>query len=76
MIKLTIELKDEKFTFDYVIGSSRSSGEMEICPGTMHTFDLMVQLCHKIHCQRYVEWNDEIKAKAYLENHPELLVKK
>lgn len=73
MIKLTIELKDEKFHFDYVMGKSRSCGETEICPDTMHTFDLMVQLCHKVHCQRYQEWMDEGRAKVYIEKHPELL---
>ena len=73
MIKLEIELKDEKLLFNYTVGSSISAGETQLCPDTLNTFNLIVQMCHKVHCQRYTEWLDEIRAKGYLKEHPELL---
>ena len=66
MIKLEIELKDEKLLFNYTVGSSISAGETQLCPDTLNTFNLIVQMCHKVHCQRYTEWLDEIRAKGYL----------
>lgn len=73
MIKLTIELKDEKFRFEYNIGTSTHCGETTVCADTLHTFDLMVQMCHKVYSQEYTEFMDKCRAKGYLEKHPELL---
>lgn len=77
MIKLTVEIKDEKFIFDYVVGRvSKSSGECDLCPDTLNAFNLMVKLCHDFHKHSYREWEHECIGKGYLEKHPELIKSK
>lgn len=73
MIKLTIELKDEKFIYSYEVGEGNQSGESPICPESLHTFNLCVKMCHADYTYRYKIWEDEMRAKAYIEKHPELL---
>lgn len=73
MVKLEIEIKDEKFFYSYEIGEGRQSGESPICPESLNTFNLMVKMCHCDYTHRYKMWEDELRAKAYLEKHPELL---
>jgi len=73
MIKLSIELKDEKFEWGYEVAGCRHNGIEPVTPENLECFTLMLKMCHRNHTQRYKEWEDECNAKAYLEKHPELL---
>lgn len=73
MIKINIEIKDEKFIYSYTIGKSEHNGEAPICPESLHKFNIITQMLHTYYTQDYKEWEHEIAAKAYLDKHPELL---
>lgn len=73
MIKLTIEMKNEKFEWEYEFpGGINHHGIEDVTPETLECFTMMIKMCHNHTTHRYKEWMDEIRAKAYLEKHPEL----
>ena len=76
MIKLTVEIKDEKFLFDYEVGSAKHSGSEIISPDTLAVFSQMLHLCFKSWMAEYNHKRDETLGKIYVEQHPELLKKK
>lgn len=73
MIKLTIEMKDEKFFYSYDISGSTQSGECPLTPESFSIFTASLDMAQKAYINRQKEWFEEIKAKAYIEKHPELL---
>lgn len=76
MIKLTIEMKDDKFEWGYEFpGGTNHHGIEDITPESLECFTMIIKMCHCHTTHRHKEWLNEINAKAYLEKHPELLKK-
>lgn len=67
MIKITVEIKDEKFFFDYEVGASRHAGEQVLCAETMATFTEILKLCTRYHLYKDKEWERELVGKAWYE---------
>ena len=78
MIKLTIEMKDEKFEWEYEFpGGCRHHGSEPVSPESLECFVMMIKMCHRHTTQSHKEWMDKVNAGAYLEktlkaSHPKL----
>ena len=74
MIKLTIELKDEKFFFEYQLGGvTRQHSEMTLCEDNLFLFSKIIDNCHKVWNQFQDRKHDMRLGQWYLEEHPELI---
>ena len=73
MIKLTIEIVNEEFKYSYEVAKSTQSGTHPLTPENFVIFTNMMSMCRNSYINQHEEWMEEIKAKAYLEKHPELL---
>ena len=67
-MKLSVEIIDEKFTFEYEIGESKHQGSSVLRPESLSAFTHIVQLCNRVWYSEKDEYWDEIKAKAYMES--------
>lgn len=75
-MKLTVEIVNDKFKFEYEIGpKSRHGGEADVCETSLIGFVDMINICHKIFSSQTAESMREINALAYIEIHPELIEK-
>lgn len=72
-MKLTVEIKDDKFIWDYVVGKCTESGEHPLIPEGLCHFSNMLRMCQNAYVNQHEAWIEEVKAKAYLEAHPELM---
>ena len=66
-MKLSIEIKDGKFVYDYLIGTSKHSGESHLDEQSLIAFVNATSICYNATCHENKELWDEIAAKAYLE---------
>ena len=73
VIKLTVEIIDDKFKYDYQVGESKRSSEHPLCPDALVVFTNMLNMASRAYINEHEEWVESIKAKAYIEKHPELL---
>ena len=73
MIKLTIEIKDEKFQYSYDVAGSSQSSDCQLTPEGVAIFTNCLMMAQKSYVNRHEEWMEELKAKAYIEKHPEIL---
>lgn len=73
MIKFTVEIVDEKFKYEYWIGDSHRASESKICSDSLCVFTNILHMASKAYINEHEEWMEEVKAKAYIERHPELL---
>lgn len=67
MIRLEVEIKDEKFCYSYEIGENRHSGSSHLCADTLVLFTDLLRACSKHYQFTDKEWEREMIAKAYLE---------
>lgn len=68
-MKLTIELKDDKFEFNWNIGEEKQGGQ---CPMNVSTMKLFVNLCDNLHAFMLNDLNEKIRnigARAWVETH-------
>lgn len=70
-IKLNIEIKDGKFSFTYVVGTSRHTGTMNLCADSLVRFTHLLDICSSAYKFSDKEWEREAIAKAYLEKKKE-----
>jgi hypothetical protein len=72
-MRLTMQVKDGKFLFDYEISKvSRGSGEQTISADTLSWFSNALEHCHQLWMHKSNKEFKDIEAKAYLEMHPEV----
>ena len=72
MIKLTVEIKDEKFIYSYEVGAhSKSFGEISICPDSLSLFTSLLKGCSQHHHSDHEAFMREVSAKAWIEKNPE-----
>jgi hypothetical protein len=75
MIKLTVEIVDDKFKYEYQIGNSRHNSESILRPESLCAFTEILNIALAAGRAEAREWIEEVNAKAYLEKHPEMMVK-
>jgi hypothetical protein len=66
-MKLLVEIKDNKFTFEYEIGESKHSGSSHLCADNLCVFTALLQQCSRIYQHRDKEWEREVVGKAWVE---------
>ncbi len=66
MIKLEVEIKDDKFLYTYHVGSSEHSSSQELCADTLATFTALLQLCSRHFEFKHKEWERKTIEKEYL----------
>ena len=77
MIKLTIEIKDEKFIYDYEVAKCRHHGDGDLSPEGLSIFINALNICHKAFINQHEEFFEKVKAGACVERllkekHPKL----
>lgn len=73
-MKLTMEIKDEKFSYEYIIGNGeRQSGDSPLSSDSLKHFTNCIDICNKLWMNQIRLIDEELIAKCYLERHPELL---
>lgn len=75
-MRITMEIKDNKFFYDYDINEgSHGGGNMPLCADNLTWFCGALNECHKLFMRQSSAEIDEIHALAYLEKHPEAVKK-
>jgi hypothetical protein len=75
-MRITMEIKDNKFFYDYDINEgSHGGGNMPLCADSLTWFCRALQECHKLFLHQSGAEIDEMHALAYLEKHPEVAEK-
>lgn len=78
-MKLTMEIKDEKFIYEYEFSGEKIGGSMPITYENFLSFCNSVSLCRSATVFRdKKEWEemiDEMKVEFYLKKHPEIIEK-
>ena len=71
-MKLTIEIKDDTFSYSFEIGKQKAAGDMPMNADSLVLFSNVLCACqrHEGHTQQ--SQTEELIAKAYLQDHPEL----
>ena len=73
-MKLTMEIKDEMFSFEYTIGKDeRHGGTHPLSSEALRHFTSCMEDCHKLWHFDCRKKDDEINAMAYIEQHPEVV---
>lgn len=62
MIKLTVEIKDEIFSYEYEVGDSKHSSTRKISPDCLSRFVALLS-----HCNQYSEYEDKQWERKALE---------
>ena len=69
-MKITIEIKDDKFIWEYAIGKDeRHHGEHPVSSDGLTIFTNVIHMCHKTYVNQHEEWIEKVKAGAFLERH-------
>lgn len=66
-MKLSVEIKDNKFTYTYEVGESKRTGSRHLCSDSLVRFVTLLQTCQNAWQHEDKEWEREVIAKAYLE---------
>jgi len=75
-MKISIEIKDEKFLYDYEISEhSTGHGDMPICADNLCWFTEILKSCHKQWIHKTDRDMQEMYGMAYVEKHPECIEK-
>jgi hypothetical protein len=75
-MKLTLEIKDNKFSYDYEVGEySKGHGDMPMTAENLTWFCNVLNNCHKQYLYKLETMDKEENALAYIEKHPEILKK-
>lgn len=67
MIKLEVEIKDDKFAFTYTVGENRSTGETNLSAESLASFTDLLRICSTAWQHQDKKWEREAVAKAWLE---------
>lgn len=71
MIKLDVEIKDEKFIYSYEIGTSKHHSTDKINPEYLSSFCDLLKYCHNISRHENKEIIDEFNARVWIEQNLE-----
>lgn len=74
-MKISIEIKDKNFEFEYTVGASTGHGTMPYGIDQLCTISELLQTCHRFYNNKTHKDIKEIECMAYIEQHPELLKK-
>ena len=74
-MKVTVEVKDDKFLFDYEVRKNKGHGDRDISVAGLQLFISTLSLCQKYFLAKTEEEIKEIECMAYIEKHPELMKK-
>ncbi len=69
-MKLTIEIKDTEFLFNYEVGSSKHNSKSEISTEKIMAFSEMLKLCHEVEFCHHEKFKKEITAKVWIAENP------
>ena len=72
-MKLSIEIKDSKFLYSFEVGKQTASGEMPMSADSLVLFSDVLRSCQRHQGYTQQAQTEEIIAKVYLKEHPELL---
>lgn len=74
-MKVTVEIKDDKFSYDFEVGKEKGHGDRPLCVYGVRLFSSIVEECHKTWARHNEDEMHEIRCFAYLEKHPETIKK-
>lgn len=66
-MNLSVEIKDNKLLFSYEVGTSKFSSTSDLTPEGLVSFTHLLELGIRASHYTSKEWEDEMRAKAYLE---------
>lgn len=69
-MKLTVEISETRFDYEYEIGTSKEHGTRAVSLNTYISFCDLLRLCQKAFDSDHKEFMREATAKAYMEKHP------
>ncbi len=71
MIRLEVELKDDKFIYNYEVGSSKYSSNCEVHSDMLKAFTDIMNHCFNVTVGNNKEFKEEITAQAWMQRNPE-----
>ena len=66
-MKLTVEIKDGQWKYEYDVGESRGTSTRHIDPDSLCAFTDLLRYASKASSADREEWWNEVKAKAWME---------
>lgn len=66
-MKLTVEIKDGKFIYNYEIGNSKHNSTMDICADSLVRFTALLQMCNEAYRYQDKQWERDAMGKAWVE---------
>lgn len=70
-MKLSVEIKDDKFIYDYQIGTSKQHGNFALNAENFLYFNKLLHDCQKATLANHNAFCAEITAKSYMEKYPD-----
>ena len=74
-MKITVEIMDGKFHYNYEVGKDKCGGSNDICINSLGVFTRMLTLCHQASDWDYKKTRDKYTALAYAEKNPKEMKK-
>jgi len=74
-MKMSVEIKEDKFVYSYEIGKNSENGEMPLNADNLCAFVSMLDIGHKQFMRDHNRTMNEIECMAYIETHPEMVKK-
>lgn len=71
MIRLEIEIKDEKFIFNYEVCKTKFSSSSDICPDNLSAFTGLLKYCFDISLGKNDDFKNELTAKIWMKKNKE-----
>jgi hypothetical protein len=75
MITITVEIKEDKFSYDFEVGKEKGHGDHPLNVQSIRLFSAIVEDCHRSWVYDNNQEIKEIECLAYLEKHPEVVKK-
>lgn len=69
MIKLEIEIKDERFIYSYRIGKDRQHSSSSLTGEQLSAFTELLKMCLRVTLYGDSQLDKELQAKAWIERH-------
>jgi hypothetical protein len=74
-MKLSVEIKDEKFSYEFDVGGEKGHGDRPLNAYGLRLFSAIIEDCHKSWAYETKKELIELECSVYLEKHPELIDK-
>ena len=74
-MKMSVEIKEDKFVYSYEIGKSSENGEMPLNADNLCAFVSLLNITSKQFLRDDRRLMNEIECMGYIETHPEMIKK-